>query len=77
MKGIRKMKKSDKKKSVRINVTVGENIDNKIKEYADFMGMTKSGLCAYWIAQMVMGYENTQNTVETVITKIAKNEAKK
>lgn len=77
MKGTGKMKKGDKKKSVRINVTVGENIDNKIKEYADFMGMTKSGLCAYWIAQMVMGYQNAQNSVDKAILNIASNEAKK
>lgn len=77
MKGTRNMKKGDKKKSVRINVTVGENIDNKIKEYADFMGMTKSGLCAYWIAQMVMGYQNAQNSVDKAILNIASNEAKK
>jgi len=63
--------------SVRINVTVGDNIDKKIKQYADFMGMTKSGLCAYWIAQMVMGYENAQNSVDKAITKIAESEAKK
>lgn len=70
MKGIKSM-------SVRINVTVGDNIDKKIKEYAEFMGMTKSGLCAYWIAQMVMGYQNAQNSVDKAITKIAENEAKK
>lgn len=70
MRGIKSM-------SVRINVTVGDNIDKKIKEYAEFMGMTKSGLCAYWIAQMVMGYQNAQNSVDKAITKIAENEAKK
>lgn len=65
-----------RKKMARINVTVGEKIDKKITEYADFMGMTKSGLCAYWIAQMVMGYENAQNSVDKAITRIAENESK-
>lgn len=66
-----------RKKMARINVTVGENIDKKITEYAEFMGMTKSGLCAYWIAQMVMGYNNAQNSVEKAMNEMVKNETKK
>ena len=61
----------------RINITVGEKIDKKITEYAEFMGMTKSGLCAYWIAQMVMGYSNAQNSVEKAMNEMVKNETKK
>jgi len=63
--------------SKRIYVTVGDKIDKKIDEYAEFMGMTKSGLCGYWIAQMVMGYEKAENSVDKVIKNIAENEINK
>jgi len=60
----------------RINVTVGDNIDKKVTKYAEFMGMTKSSLCAYWIAQMAMSFDNAQNSVEKAINNMVDNEKK-
>lgn len=47
----------------RISINVGEKIDEKLKEYADFMGMTKSGLCAYIVAQNIMQMESTKSMI--------------
>lgn len=45
----------------RINITVGEKVNEILKEYSDFMGMTKSGLCAYIVAQYVIKLESLKN----------------
>lgn len=47
----------------RISINVGEKIDEKLKEYAEFMGMTKSGLCAYIVAQNIMQMESTKSMI--------------
>lgn len=58
----------------RININVGEKIDEKLKEYAEFMGMTKSGLCAYIVAQNIMQMESTRNSITKSFDEAIKNE---
>lgn len=58
----------------RININVGDKVNEKLKEYADFMGMTKSGLCAYIVAQNIMQMESTKNSITKSFDEAIKSE---
>ncbi len=61
----------------RINITVGEKVDEKLKEYCEFMGMTKSGLCAYIVANNVMQMQNVTDSINKSFDEVIKSETKK
>lgn len=42
-------------KKIRIQVGLNEALVKRIDQYADSLGMTRSGLCAFFIGQAVLG----------------------
>ncbi len=61
----------------RINITVGDKINEKLSEYAEYMGMTKSGLCAYIVANNIMQRESAKNSIAKSFDEAIKNEVSK
>lgn len=45
------------KRDVRLQIFVTAEMDDKITDIADIMGMTKNEICRYAIGQLVLGYE--------------------
>lgn len=61
----------------RVNITIGDKVDAKLREYAEFMGMTKSGLCAYIIANNIMQMQNVTDSINKSFDEVIKSETKK
>lgn len=61
----------------RVNITIGDKVDAKLKEYAEFMGMTKSGLCAYIVANNIMQMQNVTDSINKSFDEVIKSETKK
>lgn len=61
----------------RVNITIGDKVDAKLREYAEFMGMTKSGLCAYIIANNIMQMQNVADSINKSFDEVIKSETMK
>jgi len=61
----------------RVNITIGDKVDAKLREYAEFMGMSKSGLCAYIIANNIMQMQNVTDSINKSFDEVIKSETKK
>lgn len=69
---------------MKVQVTVSDEMVNKIDKYANLMGVSRSALCAMFIGQGIMGYEKTYEildglgaSVEKELSKSNENKLKK
>ena len=62
------------KKDIRLQVFVSAQMDDKITDIADVMGITKNGFVRYCIANGVLGFEQTyklmNENLEMVLDKL-------
>lgn len=56
---------SDKK--VTLQFVVSQNLADRIDYYANYMGMSRSGLCASIIGQGILGYDKVGSILENYI----------
>ncbi len=57
----------------RINITIGKTIEEKLEAYAKMMGMSKSSLGAFFVAQGVMSFDKASS----IATDLAREELRK
>ncbi len=55
--------------TTKIQVTLSNKLINTIDYYAQQIGMSRSGLCAYWIGQSCMALDNLVRTSNNTIEK--------
>lgn len=54
---------------MKVQVTVSDEMVNKIDKYANLMGISRSALCATFIGQGIMGYEKTYEMLDGLVEK--------
>jgi len=60
-------------KKVTLQVVVSQKLADRIDYYANYMGMSRSGLCASIIGQGILGYDKVGSVFENyVIGEISK-----
>jgi hypothetical protein len=60
-------------KKVTLQVVVSQKLADRIDYYANYMGMSRSGLCASIIGQGILGYDKVGSVLENyVIGEISK-----
>lgn len=55
--------------TTKIQVTLSNKLIKKIDGYAEEIGMSRSGLCAYWIGQSCMALDNLIRTSKATVEK--------
>ena len=65
-------------KKVTLQFVVSQKLANRIDYYANYMGMSRSGLCASIIGQGILGYDKVGSILENYIvgeiSKVKKSE---
>lgn len=56
----------------RINVSLSDEMIERLDKYADSMGTPRASLCTMLIGQGVMNYENANKIAKTVLDEYAK-----
>ncbi len=54
---------------MKVQVTVSDEMVNKIDKYASLMGISRSALCATFIGQGIMGYDKTYEMLDDFVEK--------
>ena len=54
----------------RIQVNLSDEMVTKIDNYAAMLGMSRSGLCAYFIGQGTLAFETSLNACDEVAKKL-------
>lgn len=54
---------------MKVQVTVSDEMVNKIDKYANLMGISRSALCATFIGQGIMGYDKTYEMLDGLVEK--------
>ena len=49
---------------MRVQINLSDEMVDRVDMYAKVMGMSRSGLCAYFIGQSVMGLDKANSTIE-------------
>lgn len=49
---------------MKVQITLNDKLVEKIDQYAAAIGMTRSGICAYWIGQSVLGFDRATQSIE-------------
>ena len=63
-------------KKVTLQVVVSQKLADRVDYYANYMGMSRSGLCASIIGQGILGYDKVENVIENyIVDKMSKKEA--
>ncbi|NLP26254.1 MAG: hypothetical protein GX365_02785, partial [Clostridiales bacterium] len=63
-------------KKVTLQVVVSQKLADRVDYYANYMGMSRSGLCASIIGQGILGYDKAGNILEKyIVDEMSKKEA--
>lgn len=54
---------------MRLQITISDEIVEKIDKYAKMLGISRSAICATWIGQGVMGYDKANEMINTEMMK--------
>jgi predicted transcriptional regulator len=62
---------------MKLQISVNDEMVHKIDTLAKALGVSRSALCAIWIGQGLMGFNQAQELVKELGPKIVEQEAKK
>lgn len=62
---------------MKLQISVNDEMVHKIDTLAKALGVSRSALCAIWIGQGLMGFNQAQELVKELGPKLVEQEAKK
>ena len=58
---------------MRVQVNLSDEMVNKVDTYSSKMGLSRSALCCYLIAQGILGLDKSMSMLDTIGEKVGEN----